>query len=88
MLPDEQPSPEQIAAYRRMSPGEKLEIPQQMYWTAWKLKATGVSQEYPEWSEDQITAEVRRILLDAQSRASAVEKSVFMKLDRNSPRSN
>ena len=88
MLSDEQLSPEQIAAYRRMSPDEKLEIVQQMYWADWKLKAAGVRQQHPEWSEDQITAEVRRIVLQAQIRHAEEERSIFMKLRDNSPGSN
>jgi len=80
MSPAERLTPEQIAAYRQMSPGEKLAMAEQMYWDAWKSKAADVRREHPEWSEDEIEAEVRRIYFDAQSRASAEEKRIFMKV--------
>ena len=65
MLPDEQPSPEQIAAYRRMTRGRRLALAEQLYWSARRMKTAWLQQQHPDWSEDQEKAEVRRIFLRA-----------------------
>jgi hypothetical protein len=39
MLPDEQPSPEQIVALRAMSGERRLRLAEQLYWSARKMKA-------------------------------------------------
>ena len=67
MLPDEQPSPEQIAAYRRMAPERRLRLAEQLYWSARKLKTAWLHQQHPDWAEAQVTAEVRRIFLHART---------------------
>jgi len=67
MLPDEEPSPEQIAAYRRMTPAQRLERAEQLYWTAREVKAAGVRWQHPDWSEEQVKAEVRRIFMNAKT---------------------
>ena len=36
--PDDDPSPEQIEIYRRMTPGRRLEIAEQIYWSARRMK--------------------------------------------------
>jgi len=67
MLPDEQPSPEQIAALRAM-PGEKrLKLAVQLYWSARNLKTAAVRSRHPDWSETQVKEEVRRIYLHART---------------------
>jgi len=67
MLPDEQPSPEQIAIYRAMTPERRLRIAEQLYWTARKIKTAGVRAQHPDWPEEQINEEVRRIFLHART---------------------
>ena len=67
MLADEEPSPEQIAIFRTMSPGRKLKLAEQLYWTARKLKAAGLRSQHPDWSEEQIQDEVRKIFLHART---------------------
>lgn len=67
MLADEQTSPEQYAAYRRMSPERRLAQAEQLYWTARELKATWLRSQHPEWSEEQVEREVTRIFLHARS---------------------
>ena len=67
MLPDEQASAKQIEILRAM-PGEKrLRLAEQLYWSARKLKAQGVRAQHPDWTEEQVQAEVRRIFLYARS---------------------
>jgi hypothetical protein len=64
MLADEQTSPEQFAIYRAMSGARRLQLAEQMFWSARRLKAAGVRYQHPDWSEDEVTAEVNRIFLN------------------------
>ena len=63
MLPDEQPSPEQIAIFRRMTPVRRLAEAEKLYWEARRLKESEVRSQHPEWSEQQVRMEVSRIFL-------------------------
>jgi len=67
MIPDEQPSREQIAALRAI-PGEKrLHLAEQLYWSARKMKAAGIRYQHPDWPEDRVSAEVTKIFLHART---------------------
>ena len=57
MLADEQPSPEQIAIYRRMTPGRRLEVAEQLYWSARRMKSAWLKSLHPDWTEAQVEAE-------------------------------
>ena len=48
---------------RAMSPGRRLQVAQELYETAWQIKAAGLRREHPEWSEQSIFAKVRRVFL-------------------------
>jgi hypothetical protein len=63
MLADEQTSPEQFAILRKMSGQQRLQIAEEMFWSARKLKAAGIRHQHPDWTEEQVQAEVRRIFL-------------------------
>ncbi len=67
MLTDEQTSPEQLAILRAMTGGQRLQLAEQLYWSARKLTAAGVRQRHPDWSEEQVKAEVRAIFTNARS---------------------
>jgi len=67
MLPDEQPSPKQIEILRQMPGERRLRVAEQLYWTARKVKAAGVRSQHPDWSDEEVKAEVRRIFLHARS---------------------
>ena len=67
MLPDEQASPEQIAALRAMTGQERLRLAQQLYWSARKMKTAGVRAQHPDWSDAQVGAEVLRIFTHART---------------------
>jgi len=67
MLPDEQASPEQIAALRAISGEKKLQLAEQLYWAARKMKAAGLRSQHPEWTEDQVNEQVRQIFLHART---------------------
>lgn len=55
--------PAQIAAYRRMTPMQKLERATMMYYAARALKADHLRRRHPDWSEEEIAAKVREIFL-------------------------
>jgi hypothetical protein len=67
MLPDEQTTPEQFEAFRRMSPARRLELPEALYWEARELKKVGLRAQHRDWTEEQISREVTRIFLTARS---------------------
>ena len=50
MLPDEQASPEQIAALRAMSGQRRLRLAEQLYWSARKMKAAWLHSQHPDWT--------------------------------------
>jgi len=55
--------PAQIAAYRRMTPQQKIAQAQAMYWQARALKASHLRAQHPDWSDEAIEARVREIFL-------------------------
>ena len=67
MVSDEQASPEQLAILRAMTGGQRLQLAEQLYWSVRKLTAAGVRQRHPDWSEEQVKAEVRAIFTNARS---------------------
>jgi len=67
VLPDEQPSPEQIEIYRRMTPERRLALAEQLYWSARRMKAAWLRDQHPDWPEEQLKAEVRRIFVHART---------------------
>lgn len=67
MLPDEQPTAEQIAALRAMSGERRLQVAEQFYWSARKMKAAGLRSQHPDWPADRVNTEVRRIFLHART---------------------
>ena len=67
MLPDEQPSPEQIEILRRMKPERRLALAEQLYWTAREMKAAWLRAQHADWSEEQVSREVTRIFSNART---------------------
>jgi hypothetical protein len=67
MLADEQTSPEQIEIYRRMTPGRRLEVAEQLYWSARRMKAAWLKHLHADWTEEQVEAEVARNFSHARS---------------------
>ncbi len=53
----------QAELIRRMSPGRRLEIAQELYETAWQLKEAGLRRQHPDWSDADIRAKCRRIFI-------------------------
>jgi hypothetical protein len=60
-------SPEQIAIFRKMTGERRLQLAEQLYWSARKMKAAGLRYQHPDWPEDRVQAEVRRIFLHART---------------------
>jgi hypothetical protein len=67
VLPDEQTSPEQFEAFRRMPPERRLALAEQLYWSARELKAAGLRAQHRNWSEEQVAREVTRLFTHART---------------------
>ena len=67
MLPDEQASPEQIEILRAIPGEERLRLAERLYWTARKLKSAGLRAQHPDWPNERLDDEVRRIFLHART---------------------
>ena len=50
-----------------MTPGQRWQTARQLYWTARRHKAAFLRAQHPDWSEDQVQAETRRVFLYAGS---------------------
>ena len=67
MRPDEQTSLEQTKILRAMPGERRLRLAEQLYWSARKMKATGLRAQHPDWPQERVNAEVRRLLLHGRS---------------------
>jgi hypothetical protein len=56
-------TPERVAELRLMTGEQKLMIAEQMFWDARRAKAGEVKQAHPDWSEQEVQSEVKRIFL-------------------------
>jgi hypothetical protein len=65
VLSDEQITPEQAQALRRMSPAERWRVAHRLYWTMRRHKAAFLRAQHPDWSDQRIGDQVRRIFLHA-----------------------
>jgi len=61
----DRPSPEQLARYRAMTPGERLRQSDRLYWSARRLREAHERTLHPDWTDDRIADHVRRIFLRA-----------------------
>ena len=59
--------PEQIRIYQLMTPEQKLEVSLKLYHSAKALKAAGLKQQHPDWSEEEIKKQVNEIFLNART---------------------
>ena len=66
-LAQEESSPEQIAVLRRMTPGQRWNVAYRLYWTMRRHKAAFLQSQHPDWTEQQVTSEVRRIFSQART---------------------
>lgn len=66
-LAQEEPSPEQIALLRRMTPVERWNAAHRLYWTMRRHKAAFLQSQHPDWTKQQVASEVRRIFSHART---------------------
>ena len=57
--------PEQKRIYKSMKPEQKLMLAENLYHCARALKAAGLRNQHPDWSEKEIRKKVREIFLYA-----------------------
>jgi hypothetical protein len=67
MLPDEQPGPDQMAVFRRMTPEQRWNAANNMYWPLRRHKAALLRTLHPEWTEEQVQVAVREAFLHART---------------------
>ncbi|HYG36285.1 MAG TPA: hypothetical protein VEC99_15945, partial [Clostridia bacterium] len=60
-------SPEQVKILRAMPGEQRLRLAERLYWSARKMKIAGLRAQHPDWSEERISAEVRRIFLHGRT---------------------
>ena len=59
-------TPEYVAALRRMTPAERLQVGCSLYWEARRLKAAMLRAQHPDWSEEEVARAVRNVFLHGQ----------------------
>ena len=50
---------------KKMTPEQKLKAAENLYWSARRLKAAWLRHIHPDWSEDEVQQEVKRIFIEA-----------------------
>jgi hypothetical protein len=66
-MPDEQATPEQIAALRRMTPAQRWQAAHRLYWTMRRHKTAFLHSQHPDWPPEHVAGEVRRIFANART---------------------
>jgi hypothetical protein len=66
-LSDDQPSLEQIAIFRRMTPEQRWRAAHRLYWTCRRHKTAFLQSQHPDWSQQEVDDEVRRIFQHART---------------------
>ncbi len=59
--------PVQVQILKTATPQKKIQLAMNLYHSAKKLKAAGLRQTHPEWSEEKIQKKVREIFLYART---------------------
>ncbi len=55
--------PEQIKAFKSMTPAMKLQLAQRLYFSARTLKEAALRNQHPDWTAAKIEQKVREIFL-------------------------
>jgi hypothetical protein len=66
-LRDEENTAEDIKILRAMTGERRLQVAEQLYWSARTIKAAGLRYQHPDWPEEKVTAELFRIFVHARS---------------------
>jgi hypothetical protein len=59
--------PEQKRIFQSMTPEQKLNVALRLYYSAMELKETSLRVKYPDWSEEMIRDNIRKIFLYART---------------------
>ncbi len=46
---------------RKMTPAQKFAIARELYDTAWEIKRSALRAQHPDWTDEQVHAQVKRI---------------------------
>ena len=57
--------PVQLAAFKRMTPAEKIQMVADLYEAGIRLRMEGLRMRHPEWTDEQLSFEARRSLRHA-----------------------
>jgi len=57
----------QIEIFRKMTAEQKLKLSMRLYWSARRLKAAWLRRQHPDWTEEQVQAEVTEIFKNART---------------------
>ena len=57
--------PEQKRILKTMTPSQKLKIAMDLYYSARELKAAGLRNQHPDWTEDRVQEKVLEIFRNA-----------------------
>ena len=57
----------QIEIFKKMSAAEKVRLSMRLYWSARRLKAAGLRQQHPDWTEEQVQSKVTEIFTNART---------------------
>ncbi len=53
--------------FRKMTGGQKLKLAMRLYWSSRRLKAAGLRQQHPDWTEEQVQREATEIFRDVRA---------------------
>jgi hypothetical protein len=67
VLTNEQPDAGQVAILRRMTPEQRWRAAHRLYWTCRRHKAAFLQSQHPDWPEELVENEVRRIFQNART---------------------
>jgi hypothetical protein len=71
---DDDCSREYIEMLRKLTPEQKLDAAARMYWRARDAEAARLRSQNPEWTEEEVQREVRRIFLYGSVKPEEPEK--------------
>lgn len=57
----------QIEAFKKMTGAQKLKLAMGLYWSARRLKAAWLRQLHPDWTQEEIEAQVTEIFKHART---------------------
>ena len=73
-----------------MTGAQRLQVAEQLYWSARKMKLAGLRSQHPDWTERHLEEEVRRIFITASGFVSESQPlpEVFKPVKTSPPSEN